>query len=154
MLLAYLASLIFTLSVHFARISFASALITSVISHRGVTVFIASKRRLQDRKKSNRREARLDRVQNSFVLILNMKNLGLWCLGLAYATTGAWALPYTPYTPPHFGSGGTPNAPEQGATLKLKRAIVESDVHPLIARAQAVNRAYKKFSKRFISRYH
>jgi hypothetical protein len=76
-----------------------------------------------------------------------MKSLGIWCLGFATATTGVWGLPFTPYASPHFG-GGDQNVGESGATLKLKRAVVETDVHPLIARAQAVNRAYKKFAGR------
>jgi len=77
-----------------------------------------------------------------------MKGLGYWCLGVACATTGVWGLPFTPYTAPQFGGAGTQGSTDQGLSIKLKRSIVETDVHPLIARAQAGNRAYKKYAPR------
>jgi hypothetical protein len=66
----------------------------------------------------------------------------VWLLG-----EGVWGIPFTPYEVPHFGDGGTAG----GTKLLLKRAEVSREVHIEIARVQAVNRAFKKFSKRSIS---
>jgi hypothetical protein len=72
-------------------------------------------------------------------------------LVLLGVTGGVLATPFTPYRRPNFGgSAPSPPAP-QGATLKLKRTPEPVDVHPEIARVQAVNRAFKKFAKRLIS---
>lgn len=60
---------------------------------------------------------------------------------------GVWATPFTPYEAPHFGDGGSGG----GTKLKLKRAEGSREVHIEIARVQAVNRAFKKFAKRWIS---
>jgi len=59
---------------------------------------------------------------------------------------GVWGIPFTPYEAPHFGGGGA-----GGTKLLLKRSQVSREVHVEIARVQAVNRAFKKFSKRSIS---
>jgi hypothetical protein len=70
----------------------------------------------------------------------------LLCLILALVS-GVLSVPFMPYVPPTFGSGkAEPRSVD--TTLKLRRAEALSDIHPLIARAQAVNRAYKKFGKR------
>ena len=59
---------------------------------------------------------------------------------------GVWGIPFTPYEAPHFGGSGA-----GGTKLLLKRSQVSREVHVEIARVQAVNRAFKKFSKRSIS---
>ena len=65
--------------------------------------------------------------------------LGVW----GVFATGVWGIPFTPYELPKFGeSAGT------GTKLALKRSIEPTDLHLEIARVQAVNRAFKKFSKR------
>ena len=74
-----------------------------------------------------------------------MKVLGIAVLAVLFGE-GVWGSPFTPYEAPHFGDGAT-----GGTKLALKRAEVARDVHVEIARVQAVNRAFKKFSKRSIS---
>jgi hypothetical protein len=77
-----------------------------------------------------------------------MKGLEFLYLGIAFTSTAVWGLPFIPYSAPHYGDAGQPTPSEQGVSLKLARSIVQTDVHPLIARAQAANRAYKKFAGR------
>ena len=70
---------------------------------------------------------------------------------VSFFASGVLSVPFTPYSPP--GLGGDLQALSErssGATLKLSRSVVDSDIHPIVARAQAVNRAYKKFSKRYL----
>jgi len=67
--------------------------------------------------------------------------LGIWIV-LAWRVLG---IPFTPYEAPHFG-GTTGDG--TGTTLTLKRSVEPASVHVEIARVQAVNRAFKKFSKR------
>lgn len=75
---------------------------------------------------------------------------GFEILGIfAILGTGVWGIPFTPYEAPHFG--GSVGDGATGAKLALKRSGESTDVHVEIARVQAVNRAFKKFSKRFIS---
>ena len=68
-------------------------------------------------------------------------------LSLAIAVS-AFPKPFTPYEPPHFG-GADANNDDGGFKLMLKRTPDTTDgTHVEIARVQAVNRAFKKFSKR------
>ena len=67
--------------------------------------------------------------------------LGIWVI----LASGVWGIPFTPYESPLFGEGGVT---ETGTKLMLKRTMQLDGVHPEIARVQAVNRAFKKFSKR------
>jgi len=73
--------------------------------------------------------------------------LSVWTL----LVLGILAVPFRPYEPPHFGGVQASATPEVGPKLALKRSISTNDIHPEIARVQAVNRAYKKFAKRYIS---
>jgi hypothetical protein len=74
---------------------------------------------------------------------------GLGSLGIWIAlTSGVWGIPFTPYEAPHYVGTieGGDNVP--GTKLMLKRSAEADGIHPEIARVQAVNRAFKKFSKR------
>jgi hypothetical protein len=73
-----------------------------------------------------------------------MKGFGIWGIWVVLVT-GVCGAPFTPYEANRFGASGAAGA---GTKLALKRSVVESDVHPEIARVQAVNRAFKKFAKR------
>jgi hypothetical protein len=77
-----------------------------------------------------------------------MRGLEILCLVLGI-TSGVSAVPrpFTPYQPPNYGATGGVG---KGTSLKLKRTPEPVDVHPEIARVQALNRAFKKFSKRFV----
>jgi hypothetical protein len=71
---------------------------------------------------------------------------------LVFAITfgnGVWGIPFTPYEAPHFGGVEGNTVPGSGTKLALKRAPEPVEVHPEIARVQAVNRAFKKFAKRY-----
>jgi hypothetical protein len=67
--------------------------------------------------------------------------LGIW----GVLATGVWGIPFTPYELPKFGES---TGEGTGTKLSLKRSIGPAEVHLEIARVQAVNRAFKKFSKR------
>jgi len=73
-----------------------------------------------------------------------MKGFGI-CL-VVLVVSGVSGIPFIPYEAPHFGGK---SVPESGTTLKLKRSPEPVGVHLEIARVQAINRAYKKFSKRY-----
>ena len=74
-----------------------------------------------------------------------MKGFGILGIWITLAS-GVWGIPFRPYEPHQVGgaSGGEP-----GTKLALKRSAEPEGVHPEIARVQAVNRAFKKFEKRF-----
>jgi len=79
--------------------------------------------------------------------ILDLFGVVAW---VALAGEGVWGVPFRPYEVPHFGgasgSGGSDGAGT--AKLALKRSPEPRNVHPEIARVQAVNRAFKKFAGR------
>jgi len=71
---------------------------------------------------------------------------------IALAGEGVWGVPFRPYEGPHFGGvGGSGGSDTAGTTkLALKRSPEPQNVHPEIARVQAVNRAFKKFGGRCV----
>ena len=78
-----------------------------------------------------------------------MKGFGVKICSVFLLVSGVWGIPFTPYERPHFGGATTgADVPEPGTTLSLKRSAEPAGVHLEIARVQAVNRAFKKFSKR------
>ena len=71
---------------------------------------------------------------------------------IALAGEGVWGVPFRPYEVPHFGGAdGSSGSDTVGTTkLALKRSPEPQNVHPEIARVQAVNRAFKKFAGRCV----
>lgn len=78
-----------------------------------------------------------------------MRGLGSFGIWIILAT-GVWGIPFTPYETPHFGGATEGGDSVPGTKLTLKRSAEPDGVHPEIARVQAINRAFKKFSKRLI----
>lgn len=84
-----------------------------------------------------------------------MKGILSICACVLLGIEGVWGIPFIPYEAPHYDPSGETSgqsvAPVAGTKLALKRSTVpETDTHLEIRRVQAINRAYKKFAKRYL----